>query len=165
MHSGTTGYRVPSHSIHSKTPEGRAMKLTLGLVAYALLMSAAGDKKQADAPLEGVWKVQTLVFKGNELEDAKGGTFTFKGKKMIRETPDGDDTYDCKLFPSKKPAEVDFVSDHGENKGKTLKAIYELKEGELKLCLSLDPDTKRPEGFAAKDTKGYLLITLKRERQ
>ena len=142
------------------------MKLTVGLAAACMLLVAAEGKnlKKSDSPLEGVWKVHELKVNGNELEDAKGSKFTFKGSKLARQTPEGEETYSFKLFPDKKPAELDFVPDQGDNKGKTLKGVYELKDGDLKVCLSLDPDAKRPGGFGGKDAEENVLLILKRDK-
>ena len=99
-----------------------------------------------------------------EIDDAKGSKFTFKGPKLTRQTPDGEETYAFKLDGTKKPGEVDFVPDQGDNKGKTLKGIYSLKDGELKLCLSLSPEGKRPKEFASKDGEEQALVVLKQDK-
>ena len=114
--------------------------------------------------MDGVWKVTQLVFNGSEIDDAKGSKFTFKGPKLTRETPDGQETYSFKLDPTKKPGEVDFVPDQGDNKGKTLKGIYWHEKGELKLCLSLNPEAKRPKEFASKDGEELALVVLKQDK-
>jgi uncharacterized protein (TIGR03067 family) len=145
------------------------MKQVVGLAACLLLVAAVSaeekDKgKKSDYPLDGVWKVTSLTFNGSEIDDAKGSKFTFKGPKLTRETPDGPETYSFKLDPTKKPGEVDFVPDQGENKGKTLKGIYSNEKGELKLCLSLSPDAKRPKEFASKDGEELALVVLKPDK-
>jgi uncharacterized protein (TIGR03067 family) len=148
------------------------MRQLVGLAACLLLAAAvvAADKdkekksEKSEYPLDGVWKVTSLVFNGSEIDDAKGSKFTFKGPKLSRETPDGMETYSFKLDPSKKPGEVDFVPDQGDNKGKTLKGIYWQEKGELKLCLSLSPDAKRPKEFASKDGEELALVVLKQDK-
>jgi uncharacterized protein (TIGR03067 family) len=145
------------------------MKQLAGLagLAVCLLLVAAEDKdkaKKAEYPLDGIWKVESLVFNGSEIDDAKGSKFTFKGPKLTRQTPDGEETYSFKLDSSKKPNEVDFVPDQGDNKGKTLKGIYAHEKGELKLCLSLSPEAKRPKEFASKDGEELALVVLKKDK-
>jgi uncharacterized protein (TIGR03067 family) len=142
------------------------MKPLVGLAVCLLLVAAESkeDKKKAADEIAGVWKVSSLLANGNEIDDLKGTKFTFKGEKLTRQTPDGEETYTFTLHPSKKPGEVDIVPDQGDNKGKTLKGIYMVKGGELKLCLSLDPSAKRPKEFASKEGEEFVLITLKQEK-
>ncbi len=141
------------------------MRLTMGLTACLLLVAAEGKDKagKAEHPLDGVWKVDKLIANGNEIDQAKGSKFTFKGSKMTREAEQGDETYSFTLDPSKKPATVDFVPDQGDQKGKTLKGIYKVQGDELHLALSLDPDAKRPAAFP-KESDELVLITLKRDK-
>jgi uncharacterized protein (TIGR03067 family) len=144
------------------------MKSLAGL-GVCLLLIAADSKVENDAKgkkheeaIAGEWKVATLAVDGNEIEDAKGQKFTFKGSKLTREAPEGTQTYTFKLDPSKKPAEVDFVPEEGDNKGKTLKGIYTLKNEEFRVYLTLSPDGKRPKDFDSKDGEQLVLVVLKR---
>jgi uncharacterized protein (TIGR03067 family) len=144
------------------------MKPLVGLTVCLLLVGAetkdtAQGKKAAES-LAGAWKVSAAVVNGAEFEDAKEWKFTFKGEMLTRKSADGEETYSFKLDPSKKPAEVNFVPDQGDNKGKTLKGIYVLKDGELKICLVLSPDAKRPSEFVSKDGEEQVLLTLKHEK-
>jgi uncharacterized protein (TIGR03067 family) len=150
------------------------MKHLVGVAVCVLLIAADGkntkveskaDGKKAAEALAGTWSVASAVVNGNEFDDAKTWKFVFAGDKLTRKTSDGDETYAFKLDPSKKPAEVDFVPDQGENKGKTLKGIYAAKEGELKICLTLSPEAKRPTELVSKDGEEYVLIVLKHEKK
>jgi uncharacterized protein (TIGR03067 family) len=145
------------------------MKSLAGFTVCLLLIAADSKggkdiKKPDEANVEGVWKVSALTFNGSEIDDAKGSKFTFKGKKLARQTGDGEETYAFKLDGTKTPGEVDFVPDQGDNKGKTLKGIYSLKDGELKLCLSLSPDGSRPKKFESKDGEEVALVVLKKDK-
>jgi uncharacterized protein (TIGR03067 family) len=149
------------------------MKQLVGLAVCVLLVAAEGkdtkveskDGKKAAEALAGTWSVSSAVVNGNEFDDAKTWKFVFAGEKLTRKTSDGDETYAFKLDPSKKPAEVDFVPDQGENKGKTLKGIYASKDGELKICLTLSPEAKRPTELASKEGEEWVLIVLKPEKK
>jgi hypothetical protein len=46
----------------------------------------------------------------------------------------------------------------------TLKAIYTVKGAEMKICLSLSPEAKRPKEFASKEGEQLILITLKQDK-
>jgi uncharacterized protein (TIGR03067 family) len=139
----------------------------VGLAACLLFVAAedADKGKKGEHPLDGVWKAASVVFSGNDVEDMKGLKFTFKGDKLTRQTPGGEDeAYTFKLDPSKTPHEVDFVPEQGENKGKTLKGIYAVKEGEMKMALSLSPEGKRPAEFVSKDGEEVALVVLKKDK-
>jgi uncharacterized protein (TIGR03067 family) len=139
------------------------MRLTVGLAACLLLVAAEGKGKKGD-DLTGVWKVSNLTFAGGDQDGWKGLKFTFKGTKLVHQTPEGEATYTYKLDGSKKPAEVDLVAEDGENKGKTLKGIYTVKDGELKVCVPLSADIDRPKEFASKDGEQIALVVLKKDK-
>lgn len=143
------------------------MKRTIGLALTAclLLVAAEGkDKKKGDDTFKGVWKIATLTFGGAEQEDWKGYKFTFKGDKLMAQRPDGDQTYTFKVDSSKNPAEIDLIPEEGENKGKASKGIYQVKDGELKVCIPISPEIDRPKEFASKDGEQIALIIFKREK-
>jgi uncharacterized protein (TIGR03067 family) len=143
------------------------MKLHVGLGLVACLFLVAAEekaKKAADDTFKGVWKISTLSFGGAEQEDWKGYKFTFKGDKLMAQRPDGDQTYTFKVDSSKKPAEIDLIPEEGENKGKASKGIYQVKDGELKMCIPISPDVDRPKEFASKEGEQVALIVFKREK-
>jgi uncharacterized protein (TIGR03067 family) len=62
------------------------------------------------------------------------------------------------IDPNKKPRSLDLMFTEGGLAGKTVPAIYELKDGELWECFTIAGDA-RPTGFAAdKDSKHLLFI-------
>ena len=65
---------------------------------------------------------------------------------------------------SKTPHTFDAVIGDGEEKGKTVHAIYEIKGDELKVCHG-KPDTDRPTELAAKEGSGLAVITLQRVKK
>jgi uncharacterized protein (TIGR03067 family) len=68
-----------------------------------------------------------------------------------------------KLYPSKKPKEMDITGTEGPNKGKTILAIYEMTDNTLRICYDLSGKARPTEFKTAKDTKLFL-VTYKREK-
>jgi uncharacterized protein (TIGR03067 family) len=139
------------------------MRLTIGLAACVLFLAAEGKDKKTDDPLTGTWKVTSLVFGGQEVEQAKGTVQTFKDGKLIRKTQMGEQTSKYKIDTSKKPATIDLTAMGGRQDGMTRKGIFEVKGDELKICLAFMPDGDRPTKFDG-SAEGYALLTLKRDK-
>lgn len=140
------------------------MRRTIGLAVCVLLIAAEGkDKDKKADPLTGTWKVVSLVAGGQDMEKAKGNTVTFKDGTMTMKSERGDRKSTYKLDSSKKPAAIDLTAQGGQRDGMTSKGIYEVKDDELKLCVSFVPGGARPGVFASKD-QGEVLFTLKREK-
>jgi RNA polymerase sigma factor (sigma-70 family) len=116
-------------------------------------------KKDKDA-LQGEWKVVSGKNVGkpdpNVEAEIKGKPFVFKGDKL---TAKGECDYT--IDPAKTPKELDVVPTEGpENeKGKTFRAIYELKGDDLKITFNNLPDQARPKTF---DEDGTFAVVLKR---
>jgi uncharacterized protein (TIGR03067 family) len=118
----------------------------------------AGNKDK-DA-LQGEWKVVSGKNVGkpdpNVEAEIKGKPFVFKGDKL---TAKGECDYT--IDPAKTPKELDVVPTEGpENeKGKTFRAIYELKGDDLKITFNNLPDQARPKTF---DEDGTFAVVLRR---
>jgi len=134
--------------------------LAWGLTAdkpAAQLQPAKSDK---DA-LQGEWKVVDAKIDGkaNPDEEAllKGKFYVFKGGKLTARLE-----ADYTINPSKTPKELDLIPTEGPaaEKGKTFRAIYELKGDDLKIS-SNGPDQPRPKTF---DEDSAFVIVLKREK-
>lgn len=65
----------------------------------------------------------------------------------------------CKLDPAQKPRALDIRATDGPNKGKTKRAIYEFKDGRLRICLA-QPEKKRPKDFASEAGSGHTRRSL-----
>ncbi len=142
----------------------------LGLASFAarLLVTftvQAGDDaalKKEKAALQGVWKIVSFETPDGKNDDLVDATFEFdKDGKSITFTK-GNETKKgtFKLNPAGKPKEID-ISPSDENK--TFEAIYQIDKKTLKLCLSTGNDG-RPNEFAVKDGKKYVLVTMERAK-
>jgi uncharacterized protein (TIGR03067 family) len=147
------------------------MRLSL-CAAVALLVGvgylSAADKddaaKKEMKKLEGTWKVVKEELNGSDLplsEDKptllilKGDRFTLKIGDTVEAAGTG------VVDATKKPRTVDLTLSEGSEKGQTMKAIYELKGDELRVCIA-PPGKERPTEFSSKD--GCMLLVTKRAK-
>jgi uncharacterized protein (TIGR03067 family) len=141
------------------------MRLTIALAGCILLVGADDKQKtnKGSDPLNGTWKVESLVADGQERDQAKGTFFVFQDGKMTRKGPRGEQKSTYKVDTSKKPATIDMTAQGGQRDGVTSKGIFEAKGDELKLCIAFMPDAERPKTFAAEGGSGNILVVLKKD--
>ena len=63
-----------------------------------------------------------------------------------------------KLDPSAKPKAMDITGTEGPNKGKTILAIYELKDDTLRICYDLTGKGRPAEFMSKKDAPRFLVV-------
>jgi uncharacterized protein (TIGR03067 family) len=133
--------------------------LTLSLIAAA---QENADPAKELKRLEGTWQVTAMEAFGKPAPPDKAPKeLVIAGSKLKGLGPD----MDIRLDPAKKPKWIDLTFKKGD-KSYPLKAIYDLSDNELRLCIPLAPvggvfENKRPEGFETKD-KPLALLRLKR---
>jgi uncharacterized protein (TIGR03067 family) len=142
--------------------------LTVVLAVGGAFAHAGGDPKKEEAVqkelkmLEGTWEVLRIELngvKGSYPEGKSPQRFVFERdtyamENMRKVTGKGA----VKVDPDKMPRTLDLLPEEGQGKGKTARAIYELKDGELTLCMA-PFDAQRPMAFAAdRGSKNALLI-------
>jgi uncharacterized protein (TIGR03067 family) len=140
------------------------MRKYVGLALAAALLVAAEQPKKGDAKdgaqsLEGTWEIVSVTDDGKAQEEAKGTKVIFKGKQITVKTGEGDHKGAFRIDPKKKT--FDFTPTEGPNKDQLHKGIYELKKGELKICVA-KPDKERPKGFTSEEGSGHMLAVMKR---
>lgn len=138
--------------------------LWIALLALAAFAPFAVAEEAKDAPsLDGTWKVTALSSGGEVAPDDvfKTWRWEFKGKKLVISAENEEPIEITAVIDStKSPATIDMKAVSGPTKDKTVKGIYELKEGKLRVCLG-DFDTEgRPAEFDGGKGKG--LISLER---
>ena len=135
------------------------MKKLLALSAFLALAipasrAADDDAAKAAKKLEGVYEVVSATRGGKPDEKAKDvEKFTIKDGKITITIKDNAKEMIAKFTvdPSKKPAHLDLTPENGGGT-ETLKAIYEMKETEKGIELSLA--LNRSGGERPKDFKG-----------
>ena len=132
-----------------------ALLTILLLPATSLLADEASDKVLKQ--LEGDWKIEKLVFGGEEApaEVTAKTTLMFKGDE-ITPSDKPKDVAKIKLDSSKKPGHLDLT-----DKSKTMPGIYELTGDDLKICFT-DGGGERPMEFKSEKDSKHVLIVLKR---
>ncbi len=143
----------------------------LGLTAFAVSMfvvlaAQAGDDaalKKERAALQGVWKITKVEKAQGEDANLIDATLEFdKDGKNITFTHNGDTKQGTfKLNPAGKPKEIDISP---ADQDKTMEGIYQIEKTTLKICMADQAGDGRPTEFATKEGKGFVLITLEKQK-
>jgi RNA polymerase sigma factor (sigma-70 family) len=127
---------------------------------------AAKDEARNADKLQGTWQAESATFGGKEVDLAENDIpyeMTFDAGKVIAQNKKGDKaegTYTAD--PAKQPKEVDIAMTSGPSKGKTLRAVYALEDGRLKLCAG-QPDGERPTEVSSREGQEVLLMVFKKK--
>ena len=134
------------------------------LLALLFLTTAAyADDKAELKALTGTWAVEKFEIEGGDQSD------TFKGTELILD--DGKysvtvnkmkDAGTFTVSSAKTPHTMDIEGTEGPNKGKKFLCIYELKDGKLTICYSLDEKVRPAKFETAKDSKTLLAVYKKK---
>lgn len=143
------------------------MHAKLGSAMLAVLLLGAGDandvKKKDTAKFQGAWTVDTLNYDGKEHK--LKFKIVFKGNEGIVQNNEKVQNEYAKikftLDPASKPRSMDITITGGSQTDSTMKAIYELKDDELRICAKVF-GSERPTEFAAPDGSSAVVLTLKR---
>ena len=103
--------------------------------------------------LQGQW-IQ-IAFEENGIPDpadthgAPGAVMTVTGRRFHVAVPGAEALVEgsFKLDPAHYPKHIDWIDSIGDDAGKTIPAIYELKGDSFKFAAA-DPGMSRPDGFA-----------------
>jgi uncharacterized protein (TIGR03067 family) len=135
-------------------------------LTIALLLGAGAWCHEAgtDAKLlEGKWTPTSAEIAGAKFPEAEL-------KKISLQIADGKYTVEfgaavdkgtVKIDAAAKPKAMDIVGTEGPNKGKTMLAIYEVKDDTLRICYDLT-GKNRPTEFATSKEMPYFLAVYKR---
>lgn len=134
------------------------------LLACVLLapLAVADENKELKA-LTGTWVVEKMELEGTDaISTFKDVTLVIDGDRYTATIGDMTDKGMLSVDSAKKPKTMDIKGTEGVNKGRTYLCIYELKDGKLTICYSLD-EAKRPERFeTSKDSKTMLAVYRKK---
>jgi uncharacterized protein (TIGR03067 family) len=139
------------------------------VMAAALCLLVAADEPQEAAKkelakMQGEWSMVSGERDGQEF----GKDIVDGAKRMVK----GDQvtiTVNEQVFlkaritidPTKKPRTIDYTPTEGDNKGQTMKGIYELTGDTAKFCTA-QPGAERPTDFTAKEGSGRTLSVWKK---
>jgi peptidyl-prolyl cis-trans isomerase B (cyclophilin B) len=115
----------------------------------------------ADAnALQSTWTATAVVVNGEEApdEDLAKIKLTMDELEFNLVLPSGPQKGAWELDSRNNPKELDFIVDGVRR----LRAIYELEEDRLKICMTLSPDDGRPGNFTSSKGSRRVLVHLKR---
>jgi uncharacterized protein (TIGR03067 family) len=145
------------------------MKASLLLLLTAVPLLGADAAKEAVKKdldkLQGTWVPVSLKYNGEELGNVKF-KMVFKGDQA---TVEGNDEIrkeyakiTFKLDTETNPRCVDLIVTAGVQKDVVMEGIYEVKDGEIKMCVKVF-GKDRPTEFASPEGSSIVLVVLKRE--
>jgi uncharacterized protein (TIGR03067 family) len=139
----------------------------LGLAVAAEVPAA--DKDDDVKTIQGTWVVDPDVYKDVKdkevVKEMKAVRVVIKGDSCtFKHLPGNEEKGSFRLDPSKKPKQIDLLSDMGTVQAQ---GIYELEKDHLKLCWDRQFKTQgRPTKFAhAKEGNDPFLLVLIREKK
>ncbi len=135
------------------------------LVLSLSLAARSGDAKDRDA-MQGAWLPSAAELAGGKFPDEirktiklviKDDGYTVSVGKAV-------DQGTVKLDPSAKPKTMEITGTDGPNKGKTFRAIYEIKGDTLRICYDLS-GKNYPAEFKTENGTQLYLVTYQREKR
>ena len=140
---------------------------TILLSTAAVAQSTEDEKeKKARDELQGTWLPRSAELDGEKLsdQDIKSIKLVVTDDKYKVTVGDSVDEGTFTLDTSSDPRGMEIKGTSGPNKGKTIPAIYELKEDTLKVCYNLE-GKDRPTEFKTNAGSKFYLVTYKREKR
>jgi len=134
---------------------------TFLIAAVAWGQDAADERKL----LQGTWLPTAAEVSEAPLNEATLKTIklVLEGDKYTVTVGKAVDKGTTKIDPTAKPKSLDILGTDGPNKGKTILAIYELKDDTLRVCYDLTGKV-RPTEFKTKKGELIFLATYKRSK-
>ena len=125
-------------------------------------MATAEDNQEALKKLNGEWAVASMEMMGKQMPAEavkKIRLINTDGEYLVR--AESDDKGSVSVDAAKSPKQMTIKGSDGPNKGKTLLAIYELKEDELKICYDLS-GKEFPKEFKTEPGKLLMMAVYKK---
>ncbi len=140
----------------------------LFVLTAGVAVAAEEKKEKKPDPTDGTWTIVSMEVNGikapEEAIKKQAAALTLTGDKWTLKMGDMLSSGTCKYDLTKKPHELDITTTEGEGKGKTIKAIAEMKGDIMKVCYDIS-GTDRPKEFSTKDKATFVLIEYKREKK
>src|SRR5262249_53888686 len=139
----------------------RVLPLTVAALFLPFLVPVRAQPGKDDAKnIQGTWTVTALEMDGKKAPPPMEMKLKIGPDKL--EPVGKNDPAAYKLGVEKGLGTIDIMPEKGDERGKSLKGLYELKGDELKICMKGGPDSERPKEFTSKD--GYAILYLKRDK-
>jgi uncharacterized protein (TIGR03067 family) len=134
------------------------------LLCLPAAMLHADDAVKGDKDLDGDWEIKSVLHGGKEPPAAAPKpSATINGDAIRLKFGDKTVTAKIKVDPTKTPKAMDITFEEGPHKGDVIKAIYEVKDDELRIC-HREAGQDRPTEFASNEA-GEMLAVWKRTKK
>lgn len=143
----------------------RMFPLIACLVLFAGPLLAEDENEKDLKKMAGNWAAVSMQLNGKKQPEAtiKAIRLTITGDKYNTVVGDEKDEGTLKIDATKTPKEMDITPSQGENKGKVILCIYELKGNELKVSYAFNGTLRATDFKPGEDGKSVImLITYKR---
>ena len=147
-------------------PTAKAQSTPTANAAAPKIAAPAAKATTNEARLNGVWVVVSTEANGTAkpADEAVGLSLklagaTYSVNTKAQQIDRGTFTADA----GKSPKQMDIHAEIGPYVGRTLTAIYELKDDSLQICYAIR-SAERPTTFATATNSGRLLIKYKRQK-
>jgi uncharacterized protein (TIGR03067 family) len=148
----------------------RGLWIALGIVGFALSGWSRADnsrqsKEAEQEKLDGTWQLTEGEVSGTKLPaNAVGAIVLVVTRDHYRvTTAEGPDEGTVRLLPDRNPKAMKIEGTKGPNKGKTMLAIYELKDDKLRVCYDLSGQAWPMEFKSKPKTQTCLAIYRKQK--
>src|SRR5262245_59124249 len=153
-------YRVISMSLR--------LLLATSLIAISFTSVARSDDekvKKVLAEMSGTWIPSEAELDGEKLPETaiKSLKLVIKDEKYTVTVDNQVDEGTVTLDLESDPTGMEIKGTKGPNEGKTIPAIYELKDDVLKVCYNLE-GKKRPAKFKTTAGSKFYMVTYKKEK-
>src|SRR5262245_36781500 len=111
------------------------------VTAFCLTPTPDDAAKKDLAAMEGEWTLVAMEVDGKAVDSKKlvSAKITSSKDRYTLVSRGKQHEIELKVDSSKSPKEVDMTFLDGPNKDRVGKGIYEITDGKLKICRSLDP--------------------------
>ncbi len=135
------------------------------LVGSIFAVSASGDDPTAAKSRDGTWLAVSGEIAGKKYPDEilKKTKLVVKGDQYKVEIGEEREEGTCSADSSKLPMTMDIKAAKGPNQGKTILAIYEIKDDTMRVCYDLSGKA-RPTEFATKANTLLFMVTYERQK-
>jgi len=126
--------------------------------------SASGGAGELEK-LQGTWRAMAGEAEGSPWpqEATTNIVVSIKGNAYTVTSPDFTDHGEFSVDPSHQPKQMDVRPATGDDKGRTIAAIYELEGDRLRICYA-HGESPRPTAFTAPADSGRILLTYTRQK-
>jgi uncharacterized protein (TIGR03067 family) len=140
---------------------------SLIVVSFATIARSRDDEKEKKvlAKMTGTWVPTAAELDGEKLPKSvyESIKLVIKDEKYTVTVGEQIDEGTVTLDLESDPTGMDIKGTKGPNDGKTIPAIYELKDDVLKVCYNLE-GKKRPKEFKTTAGSKHYMVTYNREK-